>query len=67
MFLLLCLSLLVSKKNVSPMEIPRDFPGVLSRKKMGQKRRFPRCLPHENFWKLTGMPTNQKNFCLYRE
>ena len=36
-FLLLCLSLIVSKKNVSPMEIPRDFPRALSRKKNGPK------------------------------
>ena len=36
-FLLLCLSLLVSKKNVSPMEIPRDFPGALSHKKNGSE------------------------------
>ena len=35
--LLLCLSLLVSKKNVSPMEIPRDFPSALSHKKNGSK------------------------------
>ena len=35
MKVLLCLSLLVSKKNVSPMEIPRDFPGALSRQKHG--------------------------------
>ena len=34
---LLCLSLLVSKKNVSPMEIPRDFPSALSHKKNGSK------------------------------
>ena len=48
-FFLLCLSLIVSKKNVSPMEIQRDFPCALSRKKMGQKCQFAHCLPHENF------------------
>ena len=37
MKVLLCLNLLVRKKNVSPMEIPRDFPGALSRQKHGYK------------------------------
>ena len=43
--LLLCLSQLVSKKNVSPMEIPREFPSALSRKKNGSKTSI-RALSH---------------------
>ena len=37
------------KKNVSPMEIPRDFPSTLSRQKNGLKTLIRALLPHENF------------------
>ena len=47
--------LLVLKKKVSPMRILSDFLSTLSYKKNSQKSCFVRCLPHENFWKLTGM------------
>ena len=52
MFLLLCLSLLVSKKNVSPMEIPRDFPGALSRQKNGSKMSICALSPPWKFLKV---------------
>ena len=38
-----------------PWKFQEIFPARLVVKKMGKKRRFARCLPHENFWKLTGM------------
>ena len=40
------------------MRILIDFFPTLSRTKNGQKYCFARCLPHENFWKLTGMPNH---------
>ena len=52
MFLLLCLSLIVSKKNVSPMEIPRDFPRALSRKKNGSKTSLRGLSPPWKFLKV---------------
>ena len=40
-----------------PWKFQEIFPARLVIKKMGQIGRFARCLPHENFWKLTGMVT----------
>ena len=62
MYVFIVMSKPACKKNVSPMEIPRDFPGAFSRQKMGKKSRFARCLPHENFRKLTGMD-NSYSLC----
>ena len=52
MFLLLCLSLIVRKKNVSPMEIPKDFPRGLSGKKNGSKTSIRALSPTWKFLKV---------------
>ena len=47
------------------MGILSDFRRALSRTKNGQKSCFARCLPRENFWKLTGVyVTNIWQICI---
>ena len=42
----------LSKKNISPMEIPRDFPCALSHKKMGKKTTVPELSPPSKYLKV---------------